>query len=208
MHRAIHSIAHIVEDHAERAGYPVRFAATKLVEGDQPMIDALQISENEVHIIDHIVQEMEGELGTDREAALADMRYTYIEGVCAECVFKHQETLEQVRSEKIDRILTHKYFGIPIFLGIMLVVFYLTFSVLGAPMQDFLGAAIDSGVAALSTFLTDVGVSPWAPLPLDRRRLCRGGQRPLLPAHHRPPVLLPLPFGGQRLYGTGGLCHG
>ena len=89
------------------------------------------------------------------------MRYTYIEGVCAECVFKHQETLEQVRSEKIDRILTHKYFGIPIFLGIMLVVFYLTFSVLGAPMQDFLGAAIDSGVAALSTFLTDVGVSPW-----------------------------------------------
>ena len=161
VHRAIHSIAHIVEDHAERAGYPVRFAATKLVEGDQPMIDALQISENEVHIIDHIVQEMESELETDREAALADMRYTYIEGVCAECVFKHQETLEQVRSEKIDRILTHKYFGIPIFLGIMLVVFYLTFSVLGAPMQDFLGAAIDSGVAALSTFLTDVGVSPW-----------------------------------------------
>ena len=161
VHRAIHSIAHIVEDHAERAGYPVRFAATKLVEGDQPMIDALQISENEVHIIDHIVQEMESELETAREAALADMRYTYIEGVCAECVFKHQETLEQVRSEKIDRILTHKYFGIPIFLGIMLVVFYLTFSVLGAPMQDFLGAAIDSGVAALSTFLTDVGVSPW-----------------------------------------------
>ncbi len=161
VHRAIHSIAHIVEDHAERAGYPVRFAATKLVEGDQPMVEALKISENEVHIIDHIVQEMEGELGTDREAALADMRYTYIEGVCAECVFKHQETLEQVRSEKIDRILTHKYFGIPIFLGIMLVVFYLTFSVLGAPMQDFLGAAIDSGVAALSTFLTDVGVSPW-----------------------------------------------
>ena len=161
VHRAIHSIAHIVEDHAERAGYPVRFAATKLVEGDQPMIDALQISENEVHIIDHIVQEMESELETDREAALADMRYTYIEGVCAECVFKHQETLEQVRSEKIDRILTHKYFGIPIFLGIMLVVFYLTFSVLGAPMQDFLGTAIDSGVAAFSSFLTDVGVSPW-----------------------------------------------
>ncbi len=161
VHRAIHSIAHIVEDHAERAGYPVRFAATKLVEGDQPMVEALKISENEVHIIDHIVQEMEGELGTDREAALADMRYTYIEGVCAECVFKHQETLEQVRSEKIDRILTHKYFGIPIFLGIMLVVFYLTFSVLGAPMQDFLGTAIDSGVAAFSSFLTDVGVSPW-----------------------------------------------
>ena len=161
VHRAIHSIAHIVEDQAKAAGYPVRFAATKLVEGDQPMVEALKISENEVHIIDHIVQEMEGELGTDREAALADMRYTYIEGVCAECVFKHQETLEQVRSEKIDRILTHKYFGIPIFLGIMLVVFYLTFSVLGAPMQDFLGTAIDSGVAAFSSFLTDVGVSPW-----------------------------------------------
>lgn len=161
VHRAIHSIAHIVEDHAERAGYPVRFAATKLVEGDQPMIDSLKISQNEVHIIAHIVKEMETELGTDREAALADMRYTYIEGVCEECVFKHQETLEQVRSEKIDRILTHKYLGIPIFLGIMLVVFYLTFSVLGAPLQDGMGAAIDYGVAALSNFLLSVGVSPW-----------------------------------------------
>ena len=161
VHRAIHSISHIVEDHADRAGYPARFAATKLVEGDQPMIDALQISENEVHIIDHIVEEMEQELGTDREAALADMRYTYIEGVCKQCVFKHQETREQVRSEKIDRILTHKYFGIPIFLGIMLVVFYLTFSVLGAPLQGWMETLINLGVDQLASVLAAANVSPW-----------------------------------------------
>ena len=161
VHVAIHSIAHIVEDAAKKAGYPLRFASTKLVEGDRPMIDALGLTEEQLHIINHIVQHMEQALGTDREAALADMRYQYIEEVCRECVVKQQETREQVRSEKIDRILTHKYFGIPIFLGIMLVIFWLTFSVIGAPLQDLLDAGIQWLTGVLSEFLTQVHVSQW-----------------------------------------------
>ncbi len=161
VHVAIHSIAHIVEDAAKKAGYPLRFASTKLVEGDRPMIDALGLTEEQLHIINHIVQHMEQALGTDREAALADMRYQYIEEVCRECVVKQQETREQVRSEKIDRILTHKYFGIPIFLGIMLIIFWLTFSVIGAPLQDLLDAGIQWLTGALSEFLTQVHVSQW-----------------------------------------------
>ena len=161
VHKAIHSIAHLIEDQARAYDYPTRFAATKLVEGDGPMTEALGITENQQHIIDHIVQEMEFELGTDREAALADMRYTYIEKICADCVTRHRETKEQVRSEKIDRVLTHKYFGIPIFLGLMLVIFWLTFTVIGAPLQDLLGGGIDWLTAEFSGFLTRVNVSPW-----------------------------------------------
>lgn len=161
VHKAIHSIAHLIEDQARAYDYPTRFAATKLVEGDDPMTEALGITENQQHIIDHIVEEMEFELGTDREAALADMRYTYIEKVCADCVTRHQETKEQIRSEKIDRVLTHKYFGIPIFLGIMLLIFWLTFTVIGAPLQDLLESGIDWATAEFAGFLTRVNVSPW-----------------------------------------------
>lgn len=161
VHRAIHSIAHIIEDHAEAAGYPTRFAATKLVEGDEPMFKALDLDMSDIHIIDHIVEQMEENLGTDREAALADMRYTYIEALCAECVVKHQETREQQRSEKIDRFLTHKYLGIPIFLLIMMTIFWLTFSVIGAPLQDLLSAWIDRFTAMLSNVLIAADVTPW-----------------------------------------------
>lgn len=161
VHRAIHSIAHIIEDHAEAAGYPTRFAATKLVEGDEPMFKALDLDMSDIHIIDHIVEQMEENLGTDREAALADMRYTYIEALCAECVVKHQETREQQRSEKIDRFLTHKYLGIPIFLLIMMTIFWLTFSVIGAPLQDLLSAWIDRFTAMLSNVLITADVTPW-----------------------------------------------
>ncbi len=161
VHRAIHSIAHIIEDHAEAAGYPTRFAATKLVEGDEPMFKALDLDMSDIHIIDHIVEQMEENLGTDREAALADMRYTYIEALCAECVVKHQETREQQRSEKIDRFLTHKYLGIPIFLLIMMTIFWLTFSVIGAPLQDLLSTWIDRFTAMLSNVLIAVDVTPW-----------------------------------------------
>ncbi len=161
VHIAIHSIAHIVEDTAKKSGYPLRFAATKLVEGDQPIIDALGLTEDQLHIINHIVHHMEQSLGTDREAALADMRYQYIEEICRECVSKQQETREQVRSEKIDRILTHKYFGIPIFLGIMLVIFWLTFSVIGAPLQDLLDMGIQWLTGVFSDFLVHVHVSEW-----------------------------------------------
>ncbi len=161
VHRAIHSIAHIIEDHAEAAGYPTRFAATKLVEGDEPMFKALDLDMSDIHIIDHIVEQMEENLGTDREAALADMRYTYIEALCTECVVKHQETREQQRSEKIDRFLTHKYLGIPIFLLIMMTIFWLTFSVIGAPLQDLLSAWIDRFTAMLSNVLIAADVTPW-----------------------------------------------
>ena len=161
MHRAIHSIAHIIEDHAQAAGYPIRFAATKLVEGDEPMFKALDLDSGDIHIIDHIVEQMEQDLGTDREAALADMRYSYIEQLCAQCVVKHQETREQLRSEKIDRLLTSKYLGIPIFLLIMMLIFWLTFSVLGAPLQDLLSGWIDSFTAFLESFLVRNQVTPW-----------------------------------------------
>ena len=161
LHRTIHSIAHLVEDHAQRAGYPPRFAATKMVEGDEPMKDALQLSEQELHVIDHLVKDMEEILGTDREAALADMRYNYIEKISADCVFKHQETKEQIRSEKIDKVLTHKYFGIPIFLGIMVTIFWLTFSVLGAPLQQLLESGISFVTDATAKLLQNVGVSEW-----------------------------------------------
>ncbi len=161
VHRAIHAIGHIIEDHAHHAGYPVRFAATKLVEGDEPTQQALGIHENDLHLIDHLVQDMEQALGTDREAALADMRYQYIETLCAQCVVKRGESREQLRSEKIDRVLTHKFFGIPIFIGVMFLVFFLTFEVLGAPLQSLL----EAGIAALSTqterLLTSLEVTPW-----------------------------------------------
>ena len=161
VHRAIHSIAHIIEDHSKAAGYPVRFAATKLVEGDEPMFHALNLDTGDIHIIDHIVEQMEQDLGTDREAALADMRYTYIESLCSQCVVKHQETREQLRSEKIDRFLTNKYLGIPIFLLIMMTIFWLTFSVIGAPLQDLLSRSIDSFTASLEQMMTNAEVTPW-----------------------------------------------
>jgi ferrous iron transport protein B len=161
VHKAVHSIAHIIAEQAEAAGYPVRFAAIKLVEGDQPMLAALQLTVKQLHIIDHIVKDMEEALQNDREAALADMRYQYIEKICADCVSKRQESREQIRSEKIDRIFTHKYLGIPLFLGVMLMTFWLTFNVVGAPLQDALEAAIGWLTAELSRLLVVVGVSPW-----------------------------------------------
>lgn len=161
VHRAIHAISHIVEDHAEALGYPARFAATKLVEGDTSVTEPLKLTDDELHIIDHIVSDMEKEIGMDREAALADMRYTFIEKICSNTVVKKQETHEQIRSEKIDHWLTHKYFGIPIFLGIMLFIFWITFSVLGARLQEGLEALITLGTNALAEVMLNAGVSQW-----------------------------------------------
>ena len=161
VHRAIHAIGHIVEDHAQAAGYPTRFAATKLVEGDEVITQALKLTADELHIIDHIVADMEKEIGMDREAALADMRYAFIEKICRSTVMKKQETHEQIRSEKIDRWLTHKYLGIPIFLGIMLFIFWITFSVLGARLQDLLDQLITLGTDSLAAFMANAGVSQW-----------------------------------------------
>lgn len=160
VHTAIHSMAHLVADQAAEAGIPLRFAATKLIEGDDLMEQSLGLSEAQRHVLSHIVEQMEEELGTDREAALADMRYYYISTLCKDTVVKRQETTEQLRSEKIDRVLTHKYFGIPIFLAIMLVIFWVTFSLLGAPLQELLDRGIGVVVSWLNELLIKADVSP------------------------------------------------
>lgn len=142
VHKAIHSISHIVEQSAQSLHLPLRYCVTKIIEGDEDMFDKLHIDQGDRHIIEHILEKMEEEAGTDREAALVDMRYSFIEDVCHHTVFIESETKEQIRSEKIDRLLTHKYLGIPIFILIMLFIFYLTFSLIGAPLQDLMDSLI------------------------------------------------------------------
>lgn len=160
VHKAIHSISHIIEDHAREAGVPLRFAASKLVEGDEPMLKTLNIHEGDVEIIRHIVCDMEQALGTDREAALADMRYEYITALVAKTVVKPQATAEQQRSLRIDQVLTHKYFAIPIFLGVMLLIFWLTFSVIGGTLSDWMGLGIERLTVLVGDVLTAAHVSP------------------------------------------------
>lgn len=160
VHRAIHSIAHLVEDHAERIHTPPRFAATKLVEGDEPMLNALNLSDNEKDMVEHAVTEMERELDTDREAALADMRYTFIDRLCADTVVKCGESKEHARSVKMDNLLTNKYLAIPIFLLIMLLIFWLTFGVIGSFLSDLLSQGIDFVTNVVSDALTAYGINP------------------------------------------------
>lgn len=159
VHTAIHAIKHIIEPKADAIGVPVRFAATKLVEGDQPMLAQLGLTEYEIDIIGHIVDNMEKVMGTDREAALADMRYSYIEEVCEACVHKHQETYEQQLSVKIDGLLTHRVWAIPIFIAIMSLVFWLTFGVIGATLSGWLTVGIDSVTALTDQALTGLNVN-------------------------------------------------
>ena len=149
VHKAIHSISHIVEHSAQSLHLPLRYCVTKIIEGDEDMFDKLHIDQGDRHIIEHILEKMEEEAGTDREAALVDMRYSFIEDVCQHTVFIESETKEQIRSEKIDRLLTHKYLGIPIFILIMLFIFYLTFSLIGAPLQDLM----DSDIGQFSNWI-------------------------------------------------------
>ena len=146
VHRAIHGIMYLIEDHAKRANIPLRFAATKVIENDKLIIDALNLSQNELEMIEHIVKQMEEERGLDRSAAIADMRYSFIQKVCDECVYKPHESKEHIRSQKIDKILTGKYTAIPMFILILALVFFLTFNVFGAALQKLL----DTGITALS----------------------------------------------------------
>lgn len=148
VHRCIHGIMHLIEDHAERAGIPVRFAASKLAEGDKMIMEKLKLQRNEVEMIEHIIYQMETERGLDRAAAIADMRFRFIQKVCDRTVVKPKESKEHIRSRKIDSILTGKYTAIPAFVGIMALVFWLTFNVIGAWLSDLL----DLGI----TWLTDV----------------------------------------------------
>ena len=160
VHRCIHAVVHQIEDHAEAARLPVRFAATKLIEDDADIRDRLELDQNELELLEHSVTEMETECGMDRNAALADMRYNFIEGVCDTTVVKCRESRERQRSEAIDRIVTNKYLALPIFFGIMLAIFYLTFNVFGAFLSDLLAAGIDALTVVVDTALTAYGLNP------------------------------------------------
>ena len=154
VHRCIHAVIHLIEDHAGRAGIPVRFAAGKAIEGDHLIIERLGLDQNEMELLEHIVLQMETERGLDRSAAMADMRFSFIEKLCAQTVKKPHESREHIRSRKMDRILTGKYTAIPCFIGIMVLVFYLTFNVIGAYLQGLL----ETGIAAL-TQAVDAGLT-------------------------------------------------
>lgn len=160
VHRCIHAVIHLIEDHAALAGLPVRFAATKVIEGDALILQQLQLDRNEQEMLEHIVRQMETERGLDRSAAIADMRFDFIERLCAQTVIRPQESKERIRSEKIDRILTGRYTAIPCFIGIMVLVFYLTFNVIGGGLQKLLELGIDRLSALTDTALTQLHVNP------------------------------------------------
>ena len=162
VHQAIHSMAHLIADHCEARSLPVRYAATKLIEDDKLMLEALALNENETDILGHITTEMERDAGTDRAAAIADMRYSYIEKVTSDCVHRVGETPAQMRSVKIDRILTGKYTAIPIFLCIMALIFWLTFGVIGNFLSDAFGSALAALTGLIDRGLTAYGLSPVA----------------------------------------------
>ncbi len=154
VHRCIHAVIHLIEDHAQKAEIPVRFAATKAIEGDNLILEQLKLDENEMEMLEHIVQQMETERGLDRSAAIADMRFDFIERLCEKTVVKPKESKERIRSEKIDKILTGKYTAIPCFIGIMVLVFYLTFNVIGAWLQGILEFGIDKISEAVGSAMT------------------------------------------------------
>ena len=159
IHRAIHAVESIIEDHTERAGLPLRFSATKVIEGDSLILEQLQLDQNEMDMIEHIVVQMEKEGGMDRSAAIADMRFDFIEYVCERTVKKPKESKERLRSEKIDRILTGKWTAIPCFVAIMGAVFFLTFNVIGAFLQGLLESGIEALTAAVDQWMTAAHVN-------------------------------------------------
>ena len=146
VHRCLHSIMHLIEDHAQRAGIPVRFAASKLIEGDNIVLEALQLSQNEKETLEHLIVQMEEERGLDRAAAMAEMRFTFIKRLCSKTVVKPKESKEYQRSRRIDKILTGKWTAIPIFILVMMAVIYVSIDALGAPLQDLL----DNGISWLA----------------------------------------------------------
>lgn len=159
VHRCIHAVSHVVEDHARNAGLSRRFAAIKIVEGDEEIIKRLEINTNELEMIEHSITEMESDSGMDRNAALADMRYTFIEKVCSDTVVRCRESKEYIRSTKIDKILTGKFTAIPVFIGIMCLVFWLTFDVIGGNLSDLLSVGIDKLSGLLNQALINYGLN-------------------------------------------------
>jgi len=160
VHRCIHAVAHQIEDHAQAIGIPVRFAATKLIENDPDIISRLGLDKNELELMEHSITEMETEVGMDRNAALADMRYTFIENVCRDTVIKPRQSRERSRSEKIDTVVTGKYLALPIFAGLMLAIFYLTFNLIGAWLSSLLAEGIGALSGVVDTALTAYGLNP------------------------------------------------
>ena len=160
VHRCIHAVSHIIEDHAQKLGIAPRFCATKVIEEDPEFIERLALDQNELELIEHSVVEMEDERGLDRNAALADMRYAFIEQVCDECVIRPHESREHRRSVRIDRVLTNRFLALPLFLLIMLTIFWLTFSVIGQGLSDLLAAGIDALSGAVDRGLTAYQINP------------------------------------------------
>ena len=160
VHRCIHAVTHVVEDHAERARMSARWAAMNVIEGNSDIVARLALDENELELCEHSIVEMERETGLDRNAAIADMRYSFIESVCAETVKKPEESRERKRSRAIDNVLTHRIFALPIFVGIMLLVFYLTFEVIGAFLSDLLAMGIKALAGVTDAALTAYGINP------------------------------------------------
>ena len=159
VHRALHAVRHLIEDHALRAGLPARFAASKLIEGDSLILEQLELDQNEKEMLEHIVLQMETERGLDRGAAIADMRFEYIRRVCEACVIKPHESREQLRSQRLDSILTGKYTAIPMFVLIMAAVFFLTFFLIGPYLQDLLAMGIDALGALVGRAMDSGGVN-------------------------------------------------
>ena len=160
VHRRVHAVVHLIEDHAERLGLPPRFCATKLIEGDRDMADRLVLDQNERELLEHCIVQMETENGLDRNASLADMRYTFIEQVTADAVVKCHESKEHKRSVAWDRVLTGKYTALPVFFGVMLLIFWLTFEVIGQGLSDLLALGIDYVTAGVDGALTAYGINP------------------------------------------------
>ena len=160
VHRCLHAVSHLIEDHAAEHGLPLRFAASKVVEGDQQILERLGLDQNEKEMLEHIVLQMENERGMDRSAAIADMRFAYIRKVCDTCVIKPRESAEHIRSQRLDRILTGKYSAIPVFIVIMSLVFFLTFNVIGAFLQDLLASGIEALQAVVERAMESGGVNP------------------------------------------------
>ena len=160
VHRCIHSVAHVIEDHARSIGVSPRFCATKLIEGDEPLAKRLELDQNELELIEHSVLEMEHETKFERNEALADMRYTFIEGIIHASVVKSHESKEHRRSVQIDRILTGKYTALPVFFGVMFLVFWLTFSVIGSSLSSLLSSGIDALTNVVDAGLTAYGINP------------------------------------------------
>ncbi len=160
VHRCIHAVSHLIEDHARKAGVSRRFAATKMIEGDEDVIARLGVNANELELLEHSIVEMETDGELDRHAAIASMRYEYIEALCAKTVVKCAESKEHLRSMAMDRILTHKYLALPIFVGVMVGIFWLTFSIIGPFLQDLVAMAVDGLAMAADRGLTAYGINP------------------------------------------------